>query len=289
MRISPHPASNSSRRGFTLIELLVAISIIGILIALALPAVQQAREAARRTQCKNHLHQMGVALHTFAEQRHSLPAGVDFEQARNHAWSTRILPFLDQSLLYERYDWNRPWDDATVGSSGFSNKQVGESSLPVFVCPSSPQPRRGGIDYGGCYGTTLTGLPIGFAAGEGWEAGAFVAIHSGEAGSREAPTALAEFLDGTSQTFLVVECAGRTSPGGYWINGTNCVPIESPINADSSTSEDGDSSTILSPHVDGGHALFADGHVSFLTESTDLQVLAHLSTRCQSDVISGGF
>ncbi|MCH7990705.1 MAG: DUF1559 domain-containing protein, partial [Planctomycetes bacterium] len=105
----------ASQRGFTLIELLVSIAIIAILIALLLPAVQQAREAARRTQCKSHLKQIGIALHNYHGAHGSFPPFLinrtgspsriaDDDKGAN--WLVFLLPFIDQSPLYNKWDFN---------------------------------------------------------------------------------------------------------------------------------------------------------------------------------------
>ena len=88
------------RKGFTLIELLVVIAIIAVLIALLLPAVQQAREAARRTQCKNHLKQLALALHNYHDQYPTCPSG--YFVATGWGWGTMLLPFMDQIPLFEQ-------------------------------------------------------------------------------------------------------------------------------------------------------------------------------------------
>ena len=92
----------SRRSGFTLIELLVVIAIIAILIALLLPAVQQAREAARRTQCKNNLHNIGIALHNFHDVYGNFPVGQTDDDTQNYGWGFYIAPYLEQSAIYER-------------------------------------------------------------------------------------------------------------------------------------------------------------------------------------------
>ena len=101
------------RRAFTLIELLVVIAIIAVLIALLLPAVQQAREAARRTQCKNNLKQIGLALHNYHDIFERLPIGATIasDGTAHHGWTTPILPYLDASPVYNNLDLNRPWND----------------------------------------------------------------------------------------------------------------------------------------------------------------------------------
>lgn len=136
-------------RGFTLVELLVVIAIIGILIALLLPAVQAAREAARRSQCTNNLKQIGLALHNYHDTFKTFPPGVIWGQgcmganvggdtgrdmcpgttpppAHHHTWNALILPFLEQKPLYDTIDFKRPaWGQAFVGTA-----------VPVLRCPS---------------------------------------------------------------------------------------------------------------------------------------------------------
>jgi prepilin-type N-terminal cleavage/methylation domain-containing protein/prepilin-type processing-associated H-X9-DG protein len=140
------------RKGFTLIELLVVIAIIAILVALLLPAVQQAREAARRSQCKNNLKQFGVALHNYHEVFSALPNGVVASAAGGWgtSWWARILPYTDQPGLYEQltFDGAHPgWTHNTGAeggfptSAGYRNGQAAtRNPIPFMVCPSSPLP-----------------------------------------------------------------------------------------------------------------------------------------------------
>jgi prepilin-type N-terminal cleavage/methylation domain-containing protein len=133
---------NRTRRGFTLIELLVVIAIIAILIALLLPAVQQAREAARRTQCRNHLKQFGLAMHNYLDAHRRLPLCLN---ATNKPLSVHayLLPFLDQAPLYGLVDFNTSWNSVT-------NAVVRGTTVPTFLCPSQP-----GVQMpGGWAGTT---------------------------------------------------------------------------------------------------------------------------------------
>ena len=114
---------SGTRRGFTLIELLVVIAIIAILIALLLPAVQQAREAARRTQCKNNLKQIGLALHNYLDVTQVLPPGwiaVDdtgapsaHEGTSGVGWATMILPYMGQANIYNQFNASLPADCCT--------------------------------------------------------------------------------------------------------------------------------------------------------------------------------
>lgn len=258
------------RAGFTILELFVVVAVIGILVALLLPAVQQVREAARRSQCQSNLHQIGVALHNFEASETSLPAGCDFQNYWLHSWNMRILPYLDQAPLYNQYNWTKVWDDP------WTNENVTCNNLPVFVCPSAITNLTGETDYGGNYGSGKTGLRRGLLMGQAWESGALVGINIGVRGERKRPVRFGEFADGLSTTFLVLESTDRQAGNGSWGIGTNCLAIEYPIN-DRTAGHDGE--TILSRHVLGGFALFSDGHVAFLSNSTDLYVLGSLSTR----------
>ena len=128
-------------RGFTLIELLVVIAIIAVLIALLLPAVQQAREAARRTQCKNHLKQLGLALHNYHDTYNSFPLG-------NHAnylgnWRLSILPYLDQATVFNQITFtSNPADFNAWGGTYGTNAVLRGLLVPVYNCPSNPLPRN---------------------------------------------------------------------------------------------------------------------------------------------------
>ncbi len=128
------------RRAFTLIELLVVIAIIAILIALLLPAVQQAREAARRTQCKNNLKQIGLALHNYHDVYNQFPISIGWG---DNPWSDKVglLPMLERSNEYNSID-SRQWVFSVW--SGNSNRLAFSGRLPVFNCPSNGQPNANG-------------------------------------------------------------------------------------------------------------------------------------------------
>ncbi|QDT33113.1 DUF1559 domain-containing protein [Thalassoglobus polymorphus] len=148
------------QRGFTLIELLVVIAIIAILVALLLPAVQQAREAARRTQCKNNLKQIGLALHSYMSTYgevlpsagNSLPAGYpdDFSPL------ARLLPYIDQANLQSLIDWNLHLGHPAIEPLPNEMIPVARTVIPMFLCPSDPAPAvsidpiQNTFEYAGC-------------------------------------------------------------------------------------------------------------------------------------------
>lgn len=283
MRANLRPTkSRRFHNGFTLIELLVAISIIGLLLALALPAVQNSREAARAMQCKSQMRQFGQALHNFESTYQTLPAGNDFANNMRHSWCTRILPFIEQSSLFLQYDWTKAWDDST-GIAGQVNSVTTARNLAIFRCPSEFLPRAGGTDYGGNFGTSQTGLPVGFSRGDGWETGALLVLNSQVSNPQTTPAKFGEFTDGLSQTFLVYECSGRVGEAGFWGSGNNCLALETPVN------DNVDGESIVSRHFGGGHGLFADGRVIFFSNSTDLTLLCRMATRNGGEVAVGEF
>ncbi len=148
---------NATRRGFTLIELLVVIAIIAILIALLLPAVQQAREAARRSQCKNNLKQVGLALHNYHDINKLFPMGNNYSSSAGTwgvSWWVSILPLTDQAPLYKklRFDGIHPGWTGGGGSGALNGQAANGLVITLMVCPSSPLPANG--DTGGGFITT---------------------------------------------------------------------------------------------------------------------------------------
>ncbi|GAB5440033.1 MAG: DUF1559 domain-containing protein [Fuerstiella sp.] len=139
-----HRSLSYRKRGFTLIELLVVIAIIAILIALLLPAVQQAREAARRTECKNKLKQIGLALHNYHDTHGTFPGSPQscaYHSGTRKCWEGwsgfgMILPFIEQANLYNRADFGAYW------LRGAANQSVARTEIPGFICPSDPNGKK---------------------------------------------------------------------------------------------------------------------------------------------------
>lgn len=134
------------KAGFTLVELLVVIAIIGILIALLLPAVQAAREAARRTQCTNNLKQLGIAVQAFHDANRYLPVSnrpLGLTSAPRVGWAINVLPYLEQQALWAQYDQSQTWSSTVLGNVQIAPNQIlCGTVLPVFWCPSALPPVR---------------------------------------------------------------------------------------------------------------------------------------------------
>ena len=206
----PRPVTHDSqrRRGFSLVELLVVIAIIGVLVALLLPAIQAAREAARRSQCQNHLRQLGVAVLNYEGAYKRLPPSVaiDFDTAdppaNNGAWGVhgRILPFLEEGALADKLDLTKAWDNQTP---------IDGLKIDVFVCPSdtdAPMIRDPGSDRVKLYSTTY-----------GFNMGAWFVFDPATMQGGDGvfyPNSflrMAQIEDGTSKTLLAAEVKAWTS------------------------------------------------------------------------------
>ncbi|WP_068264550.1 DUF1559 domain-containing protein [Rubripirellula obstinata] len=248
--------------GFTLVELLVVISIIGVLLSLGLSGVQSAREASRRVQCSNRLHQQILALHQFHSMFDRLPFGNDKRQSRNQSWCSAILGPLEQTSLAQSWNRNVAWNDPQ------KNASLAKAVLPVFRCPSSILNVDGDTDYAGVMGSALASSRsiIGFDINNG------VLIRSTD--RRQHPVSLTEVVDGTSYTLCVVEVVDRLPEShGMWADGGNIISHDNgAINVDNS-------GEIFSFHPGGAQAGFADGSIRYLTESMDEPLLGAICSR----------
>lgn len=136
MNLNPPPLRVRDRSGFTLVELLVVIAIIGILVGLLLPAVQAAREAARRMQCTNHLRQLGLAVHNYESANRRIPSGWIASNAHGEpgwGWAAALLPYMEGNNLHQQIDFGRPIADAR-------HAIVRTTVVPTFLCPSDTGP-----------------------------------------------------------------------------------------------------------------------------------------------------
>ncbi len=299
------------RRGFTLIELLVVIAIIAILIALLLPAVQQAREAARRSQCKNNLKQVGLALHnyhdTFTVFPYAQMSGSSLAPgaaARNQNGLVMLLPYIDQAPLYNTFNFSQPFGkynstSAPVNVIVAPNLTAKSTKITSFMCPSDAGAPFINDDptYYGCgttgpswkssYGLSVNGthlLPAWTAYG--------AASRTAFGGNSNA--SMRDFRDGTSNTVAVCEnvfeCnSGRISPWAcvqHAGTGTNLtggrINRFMPTNPGTLIDYNQNAS---SSHVGGCHVLLADGAVRFVSENTNSQTLIYLAYIADGQVL----
>lgn len=278
----------TTNRGFTLVELLVVIAIIGILVGLLLPAVQQAREASRRTQCQNNLRQIGVGLLNFEQQHEEFPIGsmahgywtVNGEPIKQKliSWNVQILPFTEQKMLWDEYRFD-------LAAYESPNRELAATLIPTFLCPSTVEeqlfspasPWRGMAftDYGGVYGVEGEGRDTEFDPDNTDPTKQNLTDASLGVMLYNIPVAIREIADGTSHTVIVAEVLVRRINTMEWANGHNVfaqfqhLPVNDPEGKDE----------VGSPHPGGASVTFCDGHVAFLHDETEQAVLNALLTR----------
>jgi prepilin-type N-terminal cleavage/methylation domain-containing protein len=225
------------KTGFTLVELLVVIAIIGILVALLLPAVQAAREAARRSDCVNKLKQLGLAHHNFHDTYLNFPVGMTDDDCKNLGWGTYILPALEQVPLYDRIaaqvtalsanarmqhtSGSHPNVDAAMNHGlqvdrGAAQQVNTKTSLKAFLCPSNPLPKLDNNGYGtshyaGCagWGPTLLGRNYNCGNFKGSFMNGILTMDNDNTNTW--CWGMHDITDGTSNTFLVGEVGESTN------------------------------------------------------------------------------
>ena len=211
------------RRGFTLIELLVVIAIIAVLIALLLPAVQAAREAARRTQCVNNLKQIGLALHNYHQVHNVFAMGcssgawdtpTDYNVKQNLSVHALILPFLEQTQVYNALNFNWGSEDCTAILCYLINRTGTNAQINAFVCPSDPragQPDHNSTtntnSYYASVGTTMTWGLMGNQAPYANLAVPSINMPSTGLFTWQASYGIQHCIDGTSNTVAFSEAA----------------------------------------------------------------------------------
>lgn len=310
---------NNRQHGFTLVELLVVIAIIAILVALLLPAVQQARESARRTSCKNNLKQIGLALHNYHDTHRTFCPGDIGEPAtaptawclktsgayteRGAPWTVLILPFLEQTALYDQFNFNERFSlmwGRTVYHGHATNHAAGNRRLSAFECPSDPlaTAEHHLSNYRGVMGGGLT-QDCGPSTYRFYRNG-ILFVNS--------RIRFADITDGSSNVFLcgesIYNAITELSTGGQGMGWASSVSLRNDgrhpanltgardgINSWSGRPEINDANSVTSHtfgsrHPGGCHFLMADGSVHFLSENMDIITFRNLGIRDDGEVVA---
>jgi prepilin-type N-terminal cleavage/methylation domain-containing protein/prepilin-type processing-associated H-X9-DG protein len=318
---------NHPRKAFTLIELLVVIGIIAVLLAMLVPAVMKVREAANRMSCTNNLKQLGLAMQNFHGTHRKFPPGNvqgPFPQLGittrdvHHGWAVFILPYIEEDNRADLYHLN-------LWSASWENQPVMSQPLKIFQCPSTPEQDRfmtfgvftGGKkgacgDYAPTFGVDRALVDLGFMK-QPEDQVIFGTFSSGPTVWHityyrgvlvpNKMTGMNEITDGTSNTIMLTEDAGRPALwlagnkvaenqdiGGPWAGYNNGFVVRGSNPDGSSPGPCAINCTnnleIYSFHPGGANTVFADGSVQFLKADIDIRILAALVTRAGGEVIS---
>ncbi len=286
----------NKKRGFTVIELVVVSAISASLAALLLPAVQQARESARRNACKNNMKQIGLALHNYHDVHRTFPPGyVSADNSNQIGWGTHILPYLDQTPLYKMVSratdhFSKDWN--TNPKAVVAAKTV----LSVYICPSESGKEKGINSRW----TIKTGKKDAHVAKSNYLANKVMFFKNSHIRIRG-------ITDGTSNTVMVGERETKIGYGGIWIGAHKWGKKEGeyssssilgdargkdkkvPYSINSKTSLAHRMNTFSSVHSGGAHFLYCDGSVHFLSENIDIKTYRALATHNGGERIVGEY
>lgn len=307
-RFKNSDAARRGGRGFTIVELLTVIAIIGVLVALLLPAVQAARESARRTQCQNHLKQLSLGLANFELANLKYPAGQKWSGPRSDpssyalAWSALLLPFVEQQAVAEKIDFSFPLDDPR-------NLPATGQVVSLYLCPSTGQWEEHRSDTG--HLINLNGFPgegmacldyLGISGPDkdakhpvskelyGRQRGILIGTKGFPEGDQmvDPPVIRAkDVVDGLSNTTWLTECTGRGADvkqgkvdaiHGAWASGNNVTHIDKGIN-DTVIPDAWHNERIHSDHRGGAHFAMCDGSVHFMSDETSKKIIRSLCSR----------
>jgi len=314
MRAYPRP-----RRAFTLLELLVVIAIIAILIGLLLPAVQKVRDAAARIQCANNLKQIGLAYHTYHDSFKKFPPSMLTDPNLTVGWGLFILPYIEQGNLYAQYNLTAPFYYVNA-AAGINNQAVANTPVTIFRCPAAQDrdPYTYTFSLPNYPQITWQAWPADYSPIDSLDPALVSYLGLGYSSSqaqgalrRDTGTPIQTIADGTSNTILIAEFAGRN---GLWQMGAfTGVPLPTTVGqggwadpTSSGTTLIGSSTDgtvapgscgincsnaygLYSFHTGGAEVVLCDGSVRFLASATTITTLAFLVTRNGGEVISGDF
>lgn len=292
------PFPNTIRRGFTLVELLVVIAIIGILISLLLPAVQSAREAARRTMCMNNLSQIGLAAHNYEFSYEHLPAGVinpsgpirSEPEGQHVSWIVQLLPYLEEQAAYRLFD-------QAAGAYAGSNARVRQARMQVMMCPSYPGDAGGWRDGGGAVFTAVSTY-----AGCHHDVEAPIDADNNGLLFLNSQIRYEDIFDGATHTVLVGEMFPDQNPDEEslgWVSGTRATlrnmgsfeewaqrnPDRARTDTVPAPTGPLDVGGFGSSHPGGVLFAFADGSVHFVREDIQPQLRQQLGHRADGELM----